>query len=447
MLIITAAVAVGLAVSLSPLPDLETWEADMRWLQGLLCSGVVLLVCELVRQVLLLGHQWRSAEPETKAALIIALFQRLVLTMLLSGLLILQLLLRRRVIEEVQRTEWTVYPELWPSLMLTISILAAIRILLVNREQQNISATRACITGSIIFTGLIGIAIFIFTVRFEHVAMAHFATNMVEMRSPIELQRTGFFPNHAAEGFRTFWLSAAAAIGMLLATGLLWLDVTVKQPLLRIVIRATFLLLLSCAAVYVYWFANYEFPRISPDIASVGSSRMWSDTVAWPVLLIGLATTFGLQLAFKRQGISDKVVELPSISAKGKLAVYLIAIASGVEANIRLCQFAVDETPRSLLSFFLWFLPRSWWSSWGNYIGTLGEAILQPEALLVMMLFVSTMSLVWQAIRNPNAEPSLQPVAGKQVLCYTLASLALLVVAIPTLAIFGFCYWLGPLVW
>ncbi len=445
---ITAAVAVGLAVGLSPLPELEMWEVDMRWLQGLLCSGVALLVCELVRQVRLLARQCPSDVSENRAALIIALSQRLVLATLLSGLLILQLLLNRQVIEEIQRSDiWPVYPELWPSLMLTITILAAMRLLLESRDQKQISVTKALVTGSIVFAGGVGIAIFILTDRHELVATTHFATNAIEIRSPIDMQRPGLFPSHSAEGFRSFWLSTTAAIGMVLATGLLWLHVTVKQPLLQIVIRATFLLLISCAGIYVYWFVSHEFPRISPDIASVGTSRIWSDTVAWSLLLIGLAVTIGLQLARKRQRISDRAVKLPSISVTGKLAVYMICFASGVQANVRLCQYAINETPRSLLWFFLWCLPHSSWGDWQNYIGTLGEAILQPEVLLAMMLFVSTLSLAWQTIRKPNAEPSLQPIAGKQVLCYTLASLALLVVAIPTLAIFGFCYWLGPLVW
>ncbi|MEM8947139.1 MAG: hypothetical protein AAGD11_18340, partial [Planctomycetota bacterium] len=445
LLSMTAASAIGLAVSLSPLPELEMWEVDMRWLQGLMCSGVALLVCELVRQVHLLGRQCRSAESETRDALIIALIQRLVLLLLLSGLLVLQLLTARRVIEEVHRTEWHVYPELWPSLMLTISILAAMRLLLVSRNQQDISATRAFITGLIVFTGLIIIGFFIFTDRFEHVAMAHYATNEVEINTPIAMQRTGFFPHHAAEGFLTFWLSATAAIGVVIATWLLWSHVSMIQPLLRVVSKATFILLMFCIAAFVYWFTNYEFSRISPDIASVGTSQIWPDTVAWPLLLIGLAIAMGLQLARKRQRINDNVVRLPRITATGKLAAFMICIAAGVQANVLLCQYAVNETPRSLLSFLLWFLPHSSWSTWENYIYTLGEAMLQPEVLLALMLFVSTLSLNWQTIRKSSEEPSVQLVEGKHVLCYTLRSLVLLLVAIPTFAIFGFCYWLGPL--
>lgn len=446
LLSITAALAVGLAVGLSPLPDPEVWEADMRWLQGLLCSGVVLLACELFRQVLLLGRQCRSAESETKTALVIAVFQRLALAMLLSGLLILQLLLSRRAIEVVQRTERYVYPELWPSLMLTVTILGAIRILLHSRDHQSISATKSFVTGSIIYVGLIGIAIFIFSNLFEHVAMGHFAMNSLEINNPINLQRTGFYPHHTAEGFRTFWLSAIAALGIVLIAGLLWLHTTVKKPLLRIFNCATFLMLITCEGVYVYWFVGHELPRISPDVASAGTSQIWSDTVALAVLLFGLATSIGLQLSRKRQRISGRVVKLPSISAKGKLAVYMICFATGVHANVLLCQYSITDTPRSLLSFLAWFLPLPGWLSWENYIGTLGEAILQSEVLLTMMLFVSALSLAWQTVRKPNAEPLLQPVAGMHVLCYSLASLALLVVAVPAFAIFGFCYWLGPLV-
>jgi len=63
LLVVTAAVAVGFAVSQSPPPDESTagwssdYSADMRIPEGFVCAGGVLLIYELVRQTKLLSHQ------------------------------------------------------------------------------------------------------------------------------------------------------------------------------------------------------------------------------------------------------------------------------------------------------------------------------------------------------------------------------------------------------
>lgn len=445
LLVVTAALAVTLAIGLSPLPELAPWEVDMRWQQALLCGGAVLLIYELARQAMLLSRENEVAGPPFKFAFLAAVAIRLLLASLVAAAIAARLLVSRGMNTQIDRVDWpNVYVEIWPDLMMTISMLFAVRTLLVPRGEINGSPIRKLLSGSVIIVGSLSILCFMLSDRAENAALAHYATNTVERGHPISLQRAAVFPNHLQEGFQAFWMSATVALAMLFAAGLLCIHAATILPWLRTLASIALPPILLIAGTYCWWFACKEFPRISPDLASVDTPRSWSDTLTGIVLLVGLTALLGWRLAqtqVKKQGI---LLNLPPASSTKTLAVCLVTVASGWQANVLLCQWTIEDSPRSLLSFLFWFLPWPGWISWQNYVYTFTEAILQPEVLLTLMLFVSTLSLLSKTVRQPSTSVALHPVDVTHLSAYSLAAFALMIVFVPSLAIFSFCYWLSP---
>ncbi|MDC0936824.1 hypothetical protein OAS39_11100 [Pirellulales bacterium] len=447
LLVVTAALAVTLAIGLSPPPDLEPWETDMRWQQALLCGGGVLVICELVRQSSVLLRQSAVVDSQIKFPVHVAMAIRLILAFLVAAAVTSRVLVKPAAAAEFVRGEMShVYIEFWPDLMMTISILLAVRTLLIPRCEIRVTSTRKLLSGSIIIASLLAILLFMVTDRAQLVALVHFATDGVEKWQAVGLQRAGKFPSHIHEGFRTFWMSTSAALTIVLAAGLLCVHAAVQRPWIRTLASISFFLLLLIAVMHCCWFVWQEFPRVSPDLASVATPRLWSDSITGMMLLIGLSALFGWKLARRRVLDHSVLVNLPTTPPTGVLAVCVLAVASGWQANVLLCRWTVDHSPNSLLSFFFWYLPLRSWSNWQNFIGTFAAAILQPELLLTLILFTSTLILLRQTARRPIGAATFHPVRARHMVGYSLAALALMVVALPSLAVFSFCYWLGPFV-
>ena len=447
LLAVTVALAVTSAIGFSPAPDLEPWEADMRWQQALLCGGGMLVICELVRQSLLLIRQSAVVDSQLKFPIHLAIASRLILAFLVAIAAISRVLITPAAAAEFVRGEFShVYIEFWPDLIMTISMLLAVRTLLIPRSEIRVTRTRRILGGTLIFAGLLAILLFMVTDRAQLVALVHFATDGVEKWQAVGLQRAGRFPNHIQEGFRTFWMSTSVALTVVLAAGFLCVHAAAQRPWIRTLASISFLLSLLIAVIYCSWFAWQELPRISPDLASVATPRLWSDSITGILLLIGLSALFGWKLARKCTTDHGVLVKLPTTSPTRILAVCMVTVASGWQANVLLCQWTVNNSPNSLLLFFFWYLPLRSWSNWQNFIGTFAEAILQPEMLLTLILFTSTLTLLWQTTRRPTGAATLHPVRARHMVGYSLAALALMVVALPSLAVFSFCYWLGPFV-
>ncbi len=440
LLVLTAAVAVGFAVSQSPPPDESTgwsavYSADMRIPEGFVCTGGVLLIYELVRQTKLLSPRRRRIRPELRFSLQFAVSLRVFFAVGISGLLVLRLLLNRRILIQPDHEDFlNVYGDLWPDLLLEIALIAAIRLILVKRQTPARSPGSKWLINVIMSVGLVGSGIYILTDRTLVPALVHFATDGVEKSHSIEFQRLGVFPHHLAEGFRSYWYATIAAGLVLSAACFLLVESQASRLWLKLSSRVAFASCVICSGVYAWWFALCDFPRISPDLANAGTASLWMDTLAGLFLLVGVAVALGYQLA--RTRVKDVVMDerLPVNSGLVAVGACAIAVAAGWDWLWFL---------RESISFTFWSFGQS---EWVNTLGNFGQLFLYPEAMLPFALIISAFSLFWHAIRQPDSAQLLQPVAGRHFVGYTLASIALLIVAIPTFAAFGFCYWLGPLV-
>jgi len=443
LLLVTFAVAVGFSVSVVPASNngngfLAIYIADRRWLQGLQATGGILLSFELLRQALVLLRERLTALPKARLAIWTAVVVRAVLAAIVSAMLIVLMLTNREILSEPNHSDFLqVWTTLWPDLLLVASLLAAIRLMLVKHtdSEQHISGKSSLPQLAIQAFVLLGIAIiaaYIFIDRLTLTLLVHIAMDGIEKSQSLWKHRPETYPNHMAEGYWSFWCSVGALSAVVLASSTLFMDSRTTQPRRRAMGRIAFSILILCIGSYAYWFTKSEFPRLSPDFASVGSARLLTDTLAGALLWLGIGVWLGIALARRRGSQIALNAKPPTNSSLAALSAILILVAQ---------TWGVVESIRSSIS-----LPIIELIGLLDYMEILAQFMLMPETLLSLLLMCSALTLLWQAYRGRNEPQPLTPIRGGDLVWYTLASFALLAVAVPTFAAFGFCFWLGPFV-
>lgn len=448
LLFVTFATAVGFAVSAAPRLSGEDpngfsafggYMADKRWVQGMQATAGVLLCYELVRQALLLLRLTISRTSSAWFATRLSAATRVVLAGLIGVTLAVRVLINRQLITSPDNPDvLQVWTQLWPDFLQVAAMLAAVRILLADLPQGIKPATshrswQHFALGAAVVLGVATIAAYVIIDRLSVSALVHMAVDGIEKSQAIWKHRPGTYPNHLSEGYRSFWCSVAATIAVLIATCLLLLDLRAGASRRQAIVRTTYLMVVLGIATYVCWFNTSEFPRLSPDLASVGSARLWTDTVAGVLLWLGLGAWIGTVLAHMRGHDVHLDIKPAELSIFAVLAAIIIAVSQ---------IGSLVETARELLSITRLFTQPTL----VEVLGTLGTLLVWPETLVPLVLLVSTLALLWQIFRRRNEPRYVRHVRVSDWLWYTTASLVLLAVAVPTLAAFGFCFWLGPFI-
>lgn len=69
---------------------------------------------------------------------------------------------------------------------------------------------------------------------------------------------------------------------------------------------------------------------------------------------------------------------------------------------------------------------------------------LDPEKMLLLAMLFATLEVAWRWFRRGAPEIVIQPIETRRVFWTWLGLVALVIVGVPVIAAFGFCWWLGP---
>ncbi|MGI9430084.1 MAG: hypothetical protein ACR2NM_15600 [Bythopirellula sp.] len=439
LFLVTSAVAIGVAVSQEPeVEAAATWGfiyvGDTPLSQSLYSFGVVLLIYELIRQAknVTLPEDLGSSKP--RFAIRYRAWLRWGIAAALSGLLLLKLLLNRKLLPEVERQEISqLYGELWPDLVMLVVVFFALRLMLDCHPARSRAPSTNFIFSIVIAVGVLGCGFYVVIDRLLVTNLVHIAIDNVEKSQPARFQRADAFPNHRMEGFQTFWRSTQMMCVVLSALGIVLLSTMLKSRWVLLGVWAIFVACLLGGANYCWWFVTSEFPRLNPDLASQPVALLRSDAVAGALLVLGLGVVCGYQLARRTSNAAS--LPIGALQKSGILAIGAgsIGVAIGYEWLAALSSSVSSP----------------WWGgfttrSWVGFLKNFGQILLYPELMIPFAVCLSAWVVVWRYFKPPHPTSELPIFDGWHFAGYAVATIAWVLVAIPTFAIFGFCYWLGP---
>ena len=441
LLWITVAVAAGMAISRSPAKVFDTdtlfgIDYDFRPAYGLQAAGCLLLVMLLANRTWQLLRLPPPSTPELRTAWRLQYFTTGALSAGLALFVALRVLINRQVFILPEHNDMlSVWSEMCPDVLLLVASIAS---LLVFRPLRVLPNRRRLVAS--VINGVVSILILLFAgivlVNNTRIAaMVHVAINGIESAETLAMQRQGAFPNHLAEGFRSFWVSTMAAGGVLLGISLLITDAVLKSAKARMVSGCTLAVVLVSLGWFDYWYAFFEFPRLDPDMASAGSPLVWTDVVAGLVLLVG--TSFWIAV---RTASSSDSGDRPTLSLETNS--HFLAAAALLLMASALCHIYYTLSVSFSMLQFLNLL-----QSTHVLLNVFAQMLVSPTELLEFVLASIALWVLWQTFRRTEFSSQLAPLSGRRFAYYFVAWLALFLVGIPVLKAFAFGYWLGPFVW
>jgi len=261
----------------------------------------------------------------------------------------------------------------------------------------------------------------------------HIATAGIEAQQPLQFQRLGAFPHHALEGYFTYRMAVTAVLG--LATTIVAFCVSVRSEK-RLVKRlsqcfmAAGIVLLTC---FVVWFIAKEYPRISPDFASMDVAGTIQDWIGGGMLLSCAVLWFAMQASRTR----DSITAAPTLNRTRLGRLPLVCAALG-------CFLAGLLNAADVVSNFIEISSLFRPVSFSDILDAQMILILirPPEVWFAVGLVILGLGLIRKLWLGGELQAA--AVDGPSVLVNAIWLTAIAAVAVPTLAIYSFCSWLGP---
>jgi hypothetical protein len=284
-------------------------------------------------------------------------------------------------------------------------------------------------TTLIVASSLIGYGLVILWERWTIGFLVHAATNGVELAQRGHLHRPGVFPNHVVEGYVSFWKTTAAAALWLVAAIVLIATPVRGSPWYRWGRFGFMLIAVIVVAGFDLWYYRVEFPRLSPDLATVNFCVSRWGAAGFAFLVVGLAHYGGMLVTRDPalQSVDNEPLALrrsPLLFLGGLSLVVGILVALGTMLR-DLAQW-LSGGPLQFLADFLVYLA------------------VAPEFFLFLLLLPCVFKLLWQSFVRREITLILKPVQLTDYLCQFTLALALLLVGIPCLRALGFAMWIGP---
>ncbi len=432
-------IAVGMAVMFAPSKPADTlsfYTVIRRAAEGLQWMAVIWMLIEMVLQCLAIHRSSRNLPNRFSSANRLVLLKRILLAAMLLSLLVVKLLLIRGIVAYPKNKEFlSVMTSLWPNVLLDFTLMACLLSLRSNPIKKPGRRMIRLFLDTVVMVGMIVLGFYIVTNQQFVASLVHIAIAGIHIANPIHLRRVGVFPNHQAEGYQTFWI-ASAAIGLVLVAGLLLLlDASSKRLAVRRAARISFAAIVTLVGTYVFWFAQIEFPRINPEMASVGWAALWPDRVAGGLFVLGLSFAIAWSLVKFRSPASCAHPVAPRISKLAVMASLGIVVSE---------TWLFLDGAGQFFSFSLLFTdPLDLLLS---TLESIGYLIVTPDLSISLLLIVGGLGVVGSAIRRTGNVQVLPAIDGREFMVYFVAAISFLLVAIPALAAFGFCWWLGPFI-
>lgn len=432
--------AVGLTCATAPprVPDpsfkaLGLYIAHLNYHYALLTAAAMAIVIGLFEQVMAL-RRWLppfgADDGGFRFGRSFAITWRISLLILIVVCLLGTVLLSRQVLSLPKHGEFTPY-QVFPDKILVLAIIVVL-VDSLRRWRHTDRRRQSLWTDVLVF--ILGASLALFYIWPDSgmiVFLVHIATQGIE--SAQRYHRPGVFPNHELEHFRTYWMSLAAVIAVLLAAVLLVRGRSARLSNAKL-FTFTFLYtsLVGGAAVFCLWFYRLEFPRVSPDMASVGFASTWFDWVSCGVVLAILVTAAAYRLAVDH---SDEATwNVPSVRPDERFALHESALFLLLLFGAAVL-YCVDGM-RGIPSIFR--APKVY-----EYLGYFFRS---PDSYLMIAIAVLSHQLCWVRWkrRNDTLAWNLRAVDRRRFVWNWLAVALLAVVGVPTIAIYCFASWLGP---
>ena len=232
------------------------------------------------------------------------------------------------------------------------------------------------------------------------------------------------------EGDETRFLAIAVAASLIVLLAALLLATTLprqtNRPRLFKTAIAAAMALLGMAAAYNVWFYRVAFPAVSPDLASVGLCSSWFEQLGGAILAavaVAYASYRMARAAAMRCSAEPVVVESTTIASMPTIVFLLFGVAVYGFQMIWDFAFSGLSSPWEGLAYLL----------------------VYPDAYFMLAISVLSLQLGWLSWKGRGTtDISVLPLQRGRFATALVTLTALVAVAIPTVAAFGFAFWLGP---
>ncbi len=426
--------AVGMTCATAPVvenPDLKSLGLHLPRLNlhnAFLAAASMALVISLVQQIrkLIQVREIDAADDDIRFARRFGIVWRAVVAAIVVACIAVQLLLSRNVVSLPEHTPGYWY-DIIPNILWIVCLIVTLSACL-RREERKKSVERYSIflACAIWFAGTI-LALLLLPDTGLIQFLVHIATQGIEAFQPLKFHRIGTFPDQQSEGFRLFWLSLTSVCCVVLAAAILISMRRFKSTRIRLLCTGTFVLLLSIAAIFCIWYYGKEFYRVSPDMADAGFVGNWFDCSGAAILVLLMISVGAARLA---RSNSFQIIQDDNAKDRrpawvepswAPLLLLAAAIIYLVEVNGYTTGFA---------------------RIWEILLGLLQE----PRNLLYIALCALCLKLCWLRWRR-RKDAATWKISGlnRRRFVWNLVALAILIaVAVPTISIYCFVFWLGP---
>jgi hypothetical protein len=399
-------------------------------LLAFVAAAMIVGLAQQLRTILTRQLALANDSPDIRFARLFAIVWRVVIAAVISICLVAKVLILRQVVSLPDND--TFQRNAFPDALLEVAMIFVLSDSIRRRRPSPIRKSRkydvaACLVGIVLALVVLPDAGFI-------AYLVHLATQNIEHGQPLKFQRLGTFPDQYTAHFHLFWTSLAAAIALALAALMLVFSnrQNIKQAMRGVVTFIYLAILISCGA-FCWRFYYAVFPKLSPDFASVGFGSNSVDFCCAAFFAAVLSGVFAYRLS-----TTD---ELAAIENTPKLA----EVGGAVFHESWLCLIVLLGAMAAYVVGIIRNEKMSFLSA-ESILVFVGDVMRYTFNYIPVAILILTLQLIyvrWRQYREPMPW-SLPGLAASRFFWNFIALFILLAVAIPTMAIYCFVFWLGP---
>jgi hypothetical protein len=434
--------AFGLAIGTSPKVDHDPlftilgWEyAELNWHYALLAAGSMLVVIGLLHEAAVLRKFKAAATSHNEAAFAVtfALAWRIAVCCTLGLCLVTAMLISRRLLRLPESEAAFGYMP-FPYAIWVLCLIVVLTAQIQRWRRRGARRSRPLEYFIVCLAGLIIAALLLPDAGLIHF-LVHVATSGIEAAQPPSHHWPGGFPDHRAEGFRTFWISVAAAgvVDLAIMNFALLANFGLNRRLRLLVGICGVALPLLAGAGFCVWYYGFELHRVSPYLAAAGTAGdilEWCAGILIIVILISAAAHRATVSEHKRFAVTSTIAKRPNAVLLHESFLCLSLLMGAVVVYL-------VEVVRTLLS-----MPTSVIASAEVVLAMLRD----PGAILMVAILLLSLQLGWLRWRRraEHVDWEIAAIEPRRFLWNWIAISIISCVAIPTISAFVFAFWLGP---
>jgi hypothetical protein len=436
--------AIGMTCATAPEPAddpnlgiINLYIARLNLHYALLTAAAMAMVIGLLQQVRMIVRLKMLAATNQnglKFARKFAISWRVAIAATIFGCLLFHILILRKVIQPIDHEDHFIV-SLAPGTLLDISVIVVL-IDCVRRWQRAKPARYRTWIEPLAWIFGLAFALIVLPDSGLIMYLVHIAIEGIERAAPLRFHRPDVFPNHELEHFQTFWMSFGTVIIVVLALYILAFVRPAKLTTKRFAaIAVVYLTLIGISGAYCIWFYNVLFPRLSPDMASVGFASNWLDWLAGSAIVSIFTCAAAYRLAVCTGAEPTIELEINHESDEPVLHESMLCLVTLFGAAL----IYFVETIREFWTPSGFFGASSFWEAIATLLG-------YTQSYPMLAIAVLSLQLCWIHWRRRHDAMTweLHPLDRRRFVVNWLALGLLAAVALPTFSIYCFTFWVGP---